>query len=88
MTNPYEELFSMLGKMMKVPPHLWHKLGIAWIGAAIAVNVMREKNRLPPDFEIEVWPTILQEIERLMDTIKLVEDLDAWDKELKEAKGR
>lgn len=82
--NPYEEVFGMLGEKMKVPPHLWHKLGIAWVGAAIALNVMKEKNLLPPDFELEVWPRILEEINRLMDTLKLIEDLDTWDKELKE----
>ncbi len=83
--NTYEELFIMLGQKMKVPSYLWPKLGMAWLGAAIALNVMREKNLLS-ESEVEIWPRILEEIERLMDSLKLVEDLDAWDKELKQGR--
>ena len=75
----YDVLLRWLGQTLEVPPHLWGQLALAWIGSAIALNVMRMMGIGSKDLERQAWPKIMDELKRLMEDYQLVEDLGIWE---------
>jgi hypothetical protein len=77
--SEYYEFFRWLGQKLEVPPHLCPRLGVAWVGSAIALNVVRKMGIGSEDFERQAWPEILGELKRFLEDFRLVEDLAGWE---------